>query len=154
MDVVFNYQPPMPVKSMEEENELRRLAREYFNEKSYSDKVLTYVILWQSIPADSMFVLKPFPPQYTNRDLQPLEKYKDFVKPLKIEKQLMIDVEVPYSEYSAQDTKIGRWNVIGKAILAYLREMKYPVVLRKKFDRDRFNADMEAFFRSLGCSLE
>ena len=152
LDIVFY--PPVAPKSFQEEHELQSLGNDFFKERSYSEKVLNYIIFWQSIPDDSMYVLKPSRPKYTDGYKQPLEKYKDFVKPLRVEKQLEIDVEVPYSEYSVQDSKIGRWNVIGKAILAYLREMKYPVVLRKKFDRERFNSDMEAFFRSVGCTLE
>lgn len=73
---------------------------------------------------------------------------------MRLQKYLQADVQVPFEEYSAQTTIIGRWNVIGKAIMNYLREMRYPVVLRKTFDRERFNHDMEEFFHSIGCTLE
>lgn len=74
--------------------------------------------------------------------------------PIRLHKNLTINLCVDFDKYINQTSKIGRWNVIGKAVMAYLREMKYPVALRKVFDRERFNHDMEEFFRSIGCSLE
>ncbi|MCM1505111.1 MAG: hypothetical protein NC127_07935 [Muribaculum sp.] len=137
-------------KMRDEAYELTKMAEEFFIDKNYCPEVERCNIFWQSTPPKWMFMYKQHRPAYVADKIVKMEGMYN----MRLYKLLDIHVQVPYSEYSAQDTKIGRWNVIGKAILAYLREMKYPVVLRKKFDRDRFNADMEAFFRSLGCSLE
>ena len=135
-----------------ESNILQKLAEKYFDDKSYCPEVENYRILWESTPPKYMLFFVQRRPKYTFDKL--FIPRISATPPFRIQKELVITVQVPFAEYSVQDTKIGGWNVIGKAILAYLREMKYPVVLRKKFDRERFNSDMEAFFLSVGCTLE
>lgn len=139
---------------MEEISELRQLGCEFFKYRSYSDKVKTYVIVWLSIHEEGIYyIVKPSQPKYINGYKKPLKKYRDIIAPMKIEKHFSIEVMVPYDELSAQGTKIERWNVVGKSIIKYLREMEYPNPIRT-FDRERFNHDMEEFFHSIGCTLE
>lgn len=135
---------------IDEALELKGIAKEFFKDKSYCPEVERCNIFWESTPPGWMRFYKQYRPAYKEDKIIKMEGRFN----LRLHKLLDIRVQVPFAEYSVQDSKIGRWNVIGKAILAYLREMKYPVVLRKKFDRERFNSDMEAFFLSVGCSLE
>ena len=138
-----------------ESRELERLSEKFFKDKSYCEEVEEYEISWKSIPPDWMAIYKPLRPRYiADKTLKPSGIFKGIGEPIRFRKYLDIYVLVDYEEYVKQTTKVGGWNVIGKAVLSYLREMKYPVVLRKVFDCERFNSDMEAFFRSLGCSID
>ncbi len=37
--------------------------------------------------------------------------------------------------------------------MEFLENLKYPVAIRKSFDKERFNNDMREFFRSIGCDV-
>ncbi len=139
----------------EESYELKALAKEFFKDKSYCEEVEEYEISWVSIPPDWMAIYKPLRPRYiADKTLKPSGIFKGIGNSIRFVKFLDIYLLVDYNDYVKQTTKVGGWNVIGKAVMAYLREMKYPVALRKVFDRERFNHDMEEFFHSIGCSLE
>ena len=134
--------------------ELKDLSLDYFKNKSYCPEVREYDIFWESPPPRAIPFVKPRRPvYYADRIMHAPPDMRGF-SPIRLQKNMSICVFVDFDEYISQTTKVGGWNVIGKAVLSYLREMKYPVVLRKVFDRERFNSDMEAFFRSLGCSIE
>ena len=126
-------------------NELEPLLSKYFAVKSYSEDVEVcgiYIICVSEGFAPFFRVMRPA----YHRD-------KTYANGLHFVKTFLFDIKLDFPAFSQSD-KIGGYTIIGNTLLKYLEEMKYPVALRKNFDRERFNRDMEEFFQSLGCKLD
>ncbi len=128
----------------EQLGELVLLLSKYFEGKCYSEDVETceIYIICVSQGFDPFFIVKR--PAY-HRD-------KTYANGLHFIKTLLFDIKLDFSTFYQSD-KIGGYTIVGNTLLKYLKEMKYPVAIRKSFDKERFNKDMEEFFQSLGCKL-
>ena len=147
--------PGISDEQHDESKELESLSEKWFKAKSYCSEVEEYYIHWEAPVTDLMpFYKARRPKYYVNRTIGYKTGLFRGFDPINIKHRLSVAFAIDYEDFVHQTSKIGRWNVIGKAVMAYLREMKYPVALRKVFDRERFNHDMEEFFHSIGCSLE
>ncbi len=135
--------------------ELIGLMNEYFKGRSYSSAVETFNIWFLcDSPVYEQFSV-PKRPRYVAEKSAPKPKYlweDNSDNMYHTIKTLFIEIKVDHQSFSQSD-KIGGYTIIGNTLLRYLEEMKYPVALRKSFDRERFNRDMKEFFQSLGCRL-
>ncbi|MCM1347596.1 MAG: hypothetical protein NC206_11000 [Bacteroides sp.] len=115
----------------------------FFEDRTYSDDVEIYDIGLKCHPEDKLYV------QYLHRPIYRRDKtVKDLFFPDKTihyYKDLEIEIEVNFNLFRHKPM-IEHLMVVRDSILDYLQTMRYPVVLRKSFDRERFNNDMRQFF--------
>lgn len=128
----------------EELNELALLFSKHFEKRCYSKDVemCEIYIICVSPGFDQFFI--PKRPTY--------HKDKTYANGLHFIKTFLFDIKLDYQSFY-QSNKIEGYAIIGNTLLKYLEEMKYPIAIRKSFDKERFNKDVREFFQSLGCKL-
>ena len=138
---------------------LGELALEYFKRKRYSLDVTEYNIMifcFEDKVYDNF--LKVRSPKYYNDVTRKLPKgFPNYGKTVKIDKVFEIEVRMDRKNYESLlkvSNAIEGYTILGNTLLKYLKEMKYPVAIRKSFDKERFNKDMKEFFQSIGCKLD
>ena len=127
---------------------LEKEMKTYFTNKKYTEHVETFLI---GIVCDGFMRARKRPRYYDDVYLNdPFirgEKYH-------ICRTFEMDIELDYNHFFASDRQ-GGYNIIARTLLKALDEMKYPLKIRKEFDKDRFNRDMRDFFVNvMHCNLE
>ncbi len=127
---------------------LEKEMKTYFTNKKYTEHVETFLI---GIVCDGFMRARKRPRYYDDVYLNdPFirgEKYH-------ICRTFEMDIELDYNHFFASDRQ-GGYNIIARTLLTALDEMKYPLKIRKEFDKDRFNRDMRDFFVNvMHCNLE
>ncbi len=128
----------------------------FFKDCSYSLMVEIFDIILICVSPEYDQFFQPKRPRYCKSKLVPKPKYlweKDSDNMFHTVKTLFIEIKIDYQSFYQSD-KIEGYTIIGNTLLKYLKEMKYPVAIRKSFDKERFNKDMKEFFQSIGCKLD
>ena len=134
--------------------ELESQMKHFFQNKVYSPDVMIYSIGIICVKPEYDQFSKPKRPRYyRNRDFKTPRGFPDDGTVLSFVKYMYIDLKIDFSPF-AYSNKIEGYTIIGNTLLKYLKEMKYPVAIRKSFDKERFNKDMKEFFQSIGCKLD
>ncbi|TGX80591.1 hypothetical protein E5358_12530 [Palleniella muris] len=134
-------------------NELNELMTKHFIELSYSKAVENYSIGMICVRNEFLFFFTPHKPKYYKEKIFS-EKETIVVtdEPLRWYKQLNCELILDFNEFCNSSKQEG-YNIIAHTVMDFLEQLKYPVAIRKSFDKERFNNDMREFFRSIGCDV-
>ena len=143
----FDYYPFYQTKK-KDMNELDEKISHYFTDRNYTEFVQSFYIA--IIGYKNMRKLKRpryYDDVYLNNPLFRGEKYHMY-------RNFEMEIGLDYNHFFASDRQ-GGYNIIARTLLKALDEMKYPLKIRKEFDKDRFNRDMRDFFVNvMHCNLE
>ncbi|MCM1079021.1 MAG: hypothetical protein NC344_04770 [Bacteroidales bacterium] len=126
------------------------LAMIFFKEKEYSEHVKTYIIDFTCICHDLDKNMVRRPKYYSDKTINP-PRGLEMCDPVRIVQEFECGVALDKS--FAYTNKQEGYNFIAHAVLDYLENLKYPIAIRKSFDKERFNNDMREFFRGIGCDV-
>ena len=143
----FDYYPFYQTKK-KDMNELDEKISSFFADKSYTEFVQSfYIAIIGYRKKRKLKRPRYYDDVYLNNPLFRGEKYHMY-------RNFEMEIELDYNHFFASDRQ-GGYNIIARTLLKALEEMKYPLKIRKEFDKDRFNRDMRDFFVNvMHCNLE
>lgn len=135
---------------IEDIKEIRLLMENYFVDKTYSDKVDVYSMSIDCVDFNPEWDRVPRPRYYSDKLINP--NGVDGLKPVRLFKEFCCGTILEFSTFAYTSKEEG-YNIIAHTVMEFLENLKYPVAIRKSFDKERFNDDMREFFRSIGCDV-
>lgn len=149
MEILINTHFPYASESKQEDvSFLEKEMKAYFADKNYTERVESYLI---AILCDGYMKARKRSRYYDDVYINdPFIRGKKF----HLYRSFEMDVELDFNRFFASNRQ-GGYNIIARALLKELEEMKYPLKIRKVFDKGRFNHDMRNFFVDvMHCNLE
>ncbi len=131
--------------------EIEELMKNFFANKNYSDKVDTYCISLTCIIFNPEFDHISRPYYISDKVLNP-PKGLEILNPVRVVKEFWCEILLEFTTFAYTSKQEG-YNIIAHTVMEFLENLKYPVAIRKSFDKERFNNDMREFFRSIGCDV-
>lgn len=130
--------------------ELEKQMREFFKEKIYSSDVENYHIGFIYVhPQFNDFNQPERPKYYADK----IFKVRGLPKPsVHFYKYFYLELMLDYTSFFSSNKQEGL-NIIANTLLTYLKELKYPLAIRKSFNKEKFNNDMKQFFIERGCTI-
>ncbi|TGX80589.1 hypothetical protein E5358_12520 [Palleniella muris] len=130
--------------------EIGKLMLEYFKDKSYSEDVEIYEIDLTCIGDEWDKKMVARPKYYRDKTITP-PKGMEYFDSIRIVRKYICGIALDKS--FAYTSKEEGYNIIAHTVMDFLEQLKYPIAIRKSFDKERFNNDMREFFRSIGCDV-
>ncbi|TGX80587.1 hypothetical protein E5358_12510 [Palleniella muris] len=132
-------------------SEIEKLMKDFFADKTYSEKVDTYSISLVCVIFDPEFDRISRPYYISDKVLNP-PKGLELLSPVRVVKEFCCEILLEFTAFAYTSKEEG-YNIIAHTVMEFLENLKYPVAIRKSFDKERFNNDMREFFRSIGCDV-